>query len=119
MLVVRAEVSFNTPYAAYQHERTDLDHPRGGEAKYLERALLQHADEFSAFVAARVKAAMKGAGLVRSAAAIAKIQRDAAEDAVGAFAEIIAGEAQRNAPILEGILRASAEVSTGKLGVVG
>lgn len=117
MVIVRAEISFNTPYAAYQHERLDLEHPRGGEAKYLEHALLSHAGEFAPFVAARVKAATKAAGLIRSAAAIAKLQRDAAEAAVGAFAQIVAGDAQRHAPVLEGILRASAEVSTGRVRV--
>lgn len=34
-----AVVAFNTVYAAYQHEMTDLAHPKGGQAKYLERPL--------------------------------------------------------------------------------
>jgi bacteriophage HK97-gp10 putative tail-component len=119
MVIVRAQVSFNTVYAAYQHERTDLEHPRGGKAKYLEGALLTHAPEFAEFVAARVRAAVKGAGLIRSAADLAKIQVDAAEEAVGAFAEIVAGEAQRDAPVLKGVLRASAEVTTGRVRAPG
>lgn len=32
------EVGFSMPYAIIQHERTDFNHPRGGEAKYLENA---------------------------------------------------------------------------------
>ncbi len=32
-------VAFNTTYAVAQHERTDYAHPKGGEAKYLERPL--------------------------------------------------------------------------------
>lgn len=32
-------VAFNEVYAAYQHETTDLNHPKGGQAKYLERPL--------------------------------------------------------------------------------
>lgn len=32
-------ISFNRVYAAVQHERTDFNHPRGGQAKYLESAL--------------------------------------------------------------------------------
>jgi hypothetical protein len=32
------ETGFGTQYAVYQHERTDLRHPRRGEAKYLENA---------------------------------------------------------------------------------
>jgi len=35
-------ISFNTPYAVIQHERTDLQHPRGGGPKYLQRALEKH-----------------------------------------------------------------------------
>lgn len=31
-----AVISFNTPYAAKQHEELEYDHPRGGKPKYLE-----------------------------------------------------------------------------------
>lgn len=34
-----ANISFNTPYAAVQHEDRTLRHPRGGKAKYLEDPL--------------------------------------------------------------------------------
>jgi hypothetical protein len=117
--IVRGEISFNTVYAAYQHEHTELKHPRGGNAKYLEAPLKQYAPELAPFIAARVRAAIKAAGALWSAAAIARIQADAAEDAIGAFAEIVAGEAQRQAPILEGILRGSVEVSTGRVRELG
>lgn len=33
------ELGFGTTYAVPQHERTDYKHPRGGEAKYLEKAI--------------------------------------------------------------------------------
>jgi len=33
------ELGFGTEYAVPQHERLDYKHPRGGEAKYLERAV--------------------------------------------------------------------------------
>ncbi len=36
---VVAVISFNTPYAAYQHEGIGFRHPRGGKAKYLEDPL--------------------------------------------------------------------------------
>jgi hypothetical protein len=39
-------VSFNTPYAAVQHERTDYEHPRGGQAKYLEEPLKELAPRY-------------------------------------------------------------------------
>lgn len=35
-------VTVDQVYAHFQHERVDLHHPRGGEAKYLERPLLEH-----------------------------------------------------------------------------
>lgn len=38
-ITVLAEVSFNTVYAARQHEELDWVHPKAGEAKYLERPL--------------------------------------------------------------------------------
>jgi hypothetical protein len=38
-----AEVQFNTPYAAVQHERVDYVHPRAGRAKYLETPLKANA----------------------------------------------------------------------------
>lgn len=35
----RAAVSYDTPYAARQHEEIGWHHPKGGQAKYLESAL--------------------------------------------------------------------------------
>lgn len=34
------EASYNTDYAADQHEQLDYFHPNGGEAKYLEKVIL-------------------------------------------------------------------------------
>lgn len=31
------EISFNTPYALKQHEEMGYNHPKGGQAKYLEQ----------------------------------------------------------------------------------
>lgn len=39
-------VAFNTEYAMAQHERTDYAHPKGGEAKYLERPLEESRAEY-------------------------------------------------------------------------
>ena len=33
---LRAAVSYDTPYAVYQHEGLDFNHPNGRQAKYLE-----------------------------------------------------------------------------------
>jgi len=34
-------VKFTAPHAALVHEKTDLNHPNGGQAKYLESAALE------------------------------------------------------------------------------
>jgi hypothetical protein len=47
-------VSFNTAYAAKQHEDMRLRHPRGGGPKYLERALTTLMPRFQDFVASKV-----------------------------------------------------------------
>lgn len=40
------EVSFALPYAARQHEELGWEHPKGGEAKYLEGPLLERAGRY-------------------------------------------------------------------------
>lgn len=64
-----ARVSFNATtedgrysYALIQHEETEFDHPRGGEAKYLERSMAEVADDFQANFATAVARAMKRRG---------------------------------------------------------
>lgn len=44
-------VSFNTPYAARQHEEVGYAHPGGGKAKYLEDAKNEFATEYVQIVA--------------------------------------------------------------------
>jgi hypothetical protein len=114
----RATISFNTPYAAYQHERTDLHHPRGGKAKYLEGPLKQFAPQMAPYIAARVRAKL-ATERPSSAEAAAEIIAREIEDAIGAFAEIVLGAAQQEAPIEEGTLRASGQVETERLHGVG
>lgn len=40
----KAAVSYNTRYARRQHEEIGWNHPGGGEAKFLENALLDNQD---------------------------------------------------------------------------
>jgi hypothetical protein len=47
-------ISFNTPYAARQHEETEWEHPKGGEAKYLENAIKAFAPRWPGFLASRL-----------------------------------------------------------------
>ena len=44
-------VSYNTPYAADQHEHTEYDHPLGGQAKYLESVLTGEQDRILQLIA--------------------------------------------------------------------
>ena len=42
---LKVSISANTPYALKQHEDATLNHPNGGEAKYLERPFNEKAGE--------------------------------------------------------------------------
>lgn len=49
-------IEFTAPYAAKQHEDLRLKHPRGGGAKYLERALTEITPTLDRIVASKVHA---------------------------------------------------------------
>lgn len=51
----KAVVSFDTPYAARQHEELTWHHPRGGGAKYLEKALGSERDAISKVIATTIR----------------------------------------------------------------
>jgi hypothetical protein len=48
------QIAFSTPYAARQHEETQWDHPKGGEAKYLENAVKTMGPRWPGFLASRL-----------------------------------------------------------------
>lgn len=56
-----AEVVTRLPYAAKQHEDLTLRHPNGGQAKFLESALIDTADEVAAIIATRLRSELGGA----------------------------------------------------------
>lgn len=43
-------IAYNTPYARKQHEDTTLNHPKGGQAKYLERPFNEKSGELETYV---------------------------------------------------------------------
>ena len=47
-------ISYNTPYAADQHEHTEYDHPLGGQAKYLETVLTSEKDRILELIAGAI-----------------------------------------------------------------
>jgi hypothetical protein len=50
--LLKGSVTVDQVYAHYQHEALDLNHPRGGGAKYLERPLFEHYRDYLASLAA-------------------------------------------------------------------
>lgn len=54
-----AMVSYDTPYARYQHERLDLRHAPGRTAKYLERPLNASIQQVRALLAAQLRRALR------------------------------------------------------------
>lgn len=52
-------VSYNTPYAARQHEEISWQHPGGGQAKYLENAITAAAPTMREAIATELRKAMK------------------------------------------------------------
>ncbi|MBM3717146.1 MAG: HK97 gp10 family phage protein [Actinobacteria bacterium] len=53
-----ATVKFTAPHAAIVHEKTELNHPNGGQAKFLETAALEYS--LAEVVAEAVKARLGG-----------------------------------------------------------
>jgi hypothetical protein len=53
----QASVTFDGPYARYQHERFDLHHEHG-QAKFLEEPMTTEADRTLQIVAHRIKGAL-------------------------------------------------------------
>ena len=52
---VRGEVTFDKPYALKQHEEMSYNHPRGGQAKYLELPLRQNQDRYKKYIEDKIK----------------------------------------------------------------
>lgn len=55
-----AAVTYDTPYAVAQHEDPTLNHPRGGEARWLENALNDNADRYVEHIADAIRQATSG-----------------------------------------------------------
>lgn len=49
-----AEVGFSEKYAADQHEQVAYNHPRGGEAKYLESVVVESTDRILRTIAGKM-----------------------------------------------------------------
>jgi|GEM_PF-426803 hypothetical protein len=58
----KGSVSFNTPYAADQHEHEEYDHPREGRAKYLESVLVEQSERILQTIARGVIDELFGGG---------------------------------------------------------
>lgn len=56
---LKGAVSYDTPYAVYQHERMDLQHDSGRKAKYLEDPGNREAGTMAEIIAAQVRRATR------------------------------------------------------------
>lgn len=77
---VTATVTVDQVYAKYQHESLDLQHPRGGRAKYLEAPLYENRERWlqrfaDRLLRSRENVAHQWAGLGRSL--VAEVAREA------------------------------------------
>lgn len=55
---IEVRITFNTPYAARQHEERSYKHPRGGKAKYLEDPMRAMAGQVERRLAAAYRRAL-------------------------------------------------------------
>lgn len=53
-----ASITYDTPYAIRQHEDSTLNHPRQGEAHWLERVVEENAPRYFQWIADRIRKAM-------------------------------------------------------------
>lgn len=56
---ISAEVGFNAPYALKQHEELHYNHPKGGQAKYLESVLVENVGKYIQDIANSTKEAFE------------------------------------------------------------
>lgn len=56
---LEVKVGYDLPYAIVQHERLDFRHPKGGEAKYLERPFEENKDLYERYIGEAVRNALK------------------------------------------------------------
>jgi len=59
MNVLEGTVGFEEIYALYQHEGLDFNHPKGGEAKYLENPFKEKINKYIKAIGAAVKRAVE------------------------------------------------------------
>jgi hypothetical protein len=77
-------VIFDTEYAAAQHENLHAKHPRGGGAKYLERAVTEIVPTLDNVVASKVEARLRSGMASRAKAATPELSDAAAAEGVRA-----------------------------------
>lgn len=57
---VVGKVTFGVPYAERQHEETEFEHPKGGQAKFLEAPLTEMVPRYRATLAAVARRKLRG-----------------------------------------------------------
>jgi hypothetical protein len=86
---LESHVVIDQIYAHYQHEDLLLNHPRGGNAEYLRRALLTHQDEYMQHVA-DLLLTVDGSDIIKGASEVAEqLASDAAEQTPREFEDLM------------------------------
>jgi len=85
-------VVYSAPYARYQHENLELNHPNGGQAKYLEEPARRLQNDMAAIVRRSVEA------------------KNGLEEGLQRAGELLLRESQPLVPVDTGALRDSGEV---------
>lgn len=65
---LEAVVGFTEPYALLQHEDMEFNHPKGGQAKYLEQPLKENIVQYTADLSETIKKAMNKIRATKAAA---------------------------------------------------
>lgn len=65
---LEAVAGFTEPYALLQHEDMEFNHPKGGQAKYLEQPLKENIAQYTADLAETIKKAMNKIKAAKAAA---------------------------------------------------
>lgn len=94
--VLVGRVVVDQVYAKYQHERLDLQHPRGGHAKYLERPLFDNSGTYLRRIADSVLSDGGKEGMIKS------MEDLAGDGGVATEAPVLWGDLRRSGhPIVE------------------
>jgi hypothetical protein len=57
---IEAAVGFTAPHAFVQHEHTEFNHPKGGQAKFLESVVVENGPKWGKYLADAARKGLRG-----------------------------------------------------------